>query len=95
MPPGWIYIMTDRPNGTLYPGHTSDLPRRVRQHQSGFGSTFSSRYKLYRLVYYESHGDLLTAIQRETNIKSWPRPWQVRLISAGNPDWNDLSMDLM
>jgi len=94
MPAGWIYIMTNRPNGTLYLGVTSDLTRRVRDHQSGFGSTFTSRYKLYRLVYHEFHGDITGAVQRETSVKRWPRAWKVRLINAGNPDWNDLSMDL-
>jgi putative endonuclease len=91
---GWIYIMTNRPNGTLYLGVTGDLTRRVREHQNGFGSTFTRRYKLYRLVYYEQHSDIVAAIQRETSLKRWPRTWKVRLINAGNPEWNDLSMDL-
>jgi putative endonuclease len=95
MPSGWIYIMTNRPNGTLYLGVTSDLTRRVRAHQDGIGSTFTRRYKLYRLVYCEPHGDMLTAIQRETSLKRWPRAWKVRLIVAGNPDWDDLSVGLM
>jgi putative endonuclease len=95
MPAGWIYIMTNRPNGTLYLGVTSDLTRRVRAHQDGIGSTFTSRYKLYRLVYCEAHGDMLTAIQRETSLKRWPRVWKVRLIVAGNPEWDDLSVGLM
>jgi putative endonuclease len=94
MPAGWIYIMTNRLNGTLYLGVTSDLMRRVREHQSGFGCTFTSRYKLYWLVYYEPHCDILTAIKRETNVKRWPRAWKVRLINAGNPEWADLSKDL-
>jgi putative endonuclease len=94
MPAGWIYIMTNRPNGTLYTGVTGNLTNRVRQHQSGFGSVFTRRYKLHRLVYYESHPDITDAIRRETAVKRWPRAWKVRLINAGNPDWNDLSMDL-
>jgi putative endonuclease len=95
MPAGWIYIMTNRPNGTLYLGVTSDLTRRVRAHQDGIGSRFTSRYKLYRLIYAETHGDMLTAIQRETSLKRWPRAWKVRLIVAGNPEWDDLSVGLM
>jgi putative endonuclease len=67
----------------------------VRAHQDGIGSTFTRRYKLYRLVYCEPHGDMLTAIQRETSLKRWPRAWKVRLIVAGNPDWDDLSVGLM
>jgi putative endonuclease len=95
MPAGWIYIMTNRPNGTLYLGVTSDLTNRVRAYQSGIGSTFTSRYKLYRLAYAEQHGDMRTAIQRETSLKRWPRAWKVRLIVAGNPEWDDLSVGLM
>jgi putative endonuclease len=95
MPAGWIYIMTNRPNGTLYLGVTSNLAARVRQHQEGVGSTFTSRYQLYRLVYCEPHGDMRTAIQRETSLKRWPRAWKVRLILASNPDWDDLSIGLM
>ena len=95
MPAGWIYIMTNRPNGTLYLGVTSDLPGRVRAHKDGIGSTFTSRYKLYRLVFAEEHGDMRTAIQRETSLKRRPRAWKVRLIVAGNPEWDDLSVGLM
>ena len=95
MPAGWIYIMTNRPNGTLYLGVTSDLTRRVRAHQAGFGSSFTSRYKLYRLVYSEPHEDIRTAIQPETSVKRWPRAWKVRLIVAANPEWADLAFSLM
>jgi putative endonuclease len=94
MPAGWIYIMTNRPNGTLDIGVTGNLTSRVRNHQSGFASMFTRRCKLYRLVYYEQHADITVAIQRETSLKRWPRAWKVRLINAGYPEWNDLSMDL-
>jgi putative endonuclease len=95
MPAGRIYIMTNRPNGTLYLGVTSDLAIRVWAHKDGIGSAFTSRYKLYRLVYAEEHGDMRTAIQRETSLKHWPRAWKVRLNVAGNPDWDDLSVGLL
>jgi putative endonuclease len=91
MPAGWIYIMTNRPNGTLYLGVTSNLARRVSEHQNGYGSAFTRRYGLHRLVYAEPHADIATAIQRETSVKRWPRAWKVRLIVAGNPEWADLS----
>jgi putative endonuclease len=94
MSAAWIYIMTNRPNGTLYLGVTNDLTRRIREHQDGCGSPFTIRYKLDRLVYAEQHGDIVTAIQRETALKHWPRAWKVRLIVAGNPEWNDLSVGL-
>jgi putative endonuclease len=95
MPAGWIYIMTNRPNGTLYLGVTNNLARRVGEHQAGCGSTFTSRYKLHRLVYAEPHENMASAIQRETSLKRWPRAWKVRLIVAGNPNWDDFSVGLM
>jgi len=61
---GWVYIMMNRPNGTLYVGVTSDLARRYAQHREGAGSKFVSRYSLTRLVCAERHEDIVAAIQR-------------------------------
>ena len=82
--------MTNRPNGTLYVGVTSDLARRVWEHREGVTDSFTKRYKLDRLVYAEPHDDIRNAIQREKNLKHWPRAWKVRLILDSNPSWNDL-----
>ena len=87
---GWVYIMTNRPNGTLYVGVTSDLARRVWAHREGVADGFTRRYGLKRLVYTERHEDIRVAIQREKNLKHWSRAWKVRLILAENPEWNDL-----
>ena len=87
---GWVYIMTNRPNGTLYVGSTTDLARRVWEHREGVADGFTKRYSLKRLVYTERHDGLLTARQRETNIKHWPRAWKVRLILKNNLNWDDL-----
>ena len=87
---GWVYIMTDKPNGTLYVGVTSDLPHRVHEHREGLIAGFTKRYGLKRLVYAERHDSIEAAIQRETTIKHWPRAWKVRLIGTDNPDWDDL-----
>ncbi|HME26813.1 MAG TPA: GIY-YIG nuclease family protein [Acetobacteraceae bacterium] len=87
---GWVYIMTNRPNGTLYIGVTNNIVRRAHEHRSGAGSSFTRRYRLTRLVYAERHEDILSAIQREKNIKDWPRAWKIRLIRGQNPDWDDL-----
>ncbi len=87
---GWVYIMTNRRNGTLYLGTTADLARRVWQHREGVADSFTRRYGLKRLVYAEEHNDILAAKQRELNLKHWPRAWKVRLIHHDNPDWNDL-----
>ena len=87
---GYIYILTNRPNGILYVGVTNNLVRRVIEHRSGFVEGFTKRYGLNRLVYFERFDDIRDAIQREHNIKHWSRAWKVRLIIAANPDWNDL-----
>ena len=87
---GWVYIMTNRPDGTLYVGVTSDLVRRVYEHREGLADGFTKRYGLKRLVYFEFHEEIGTAIQREKTIKHWPRRWKVNLILAGNPEWADL-----
>ena len=87
---GWVYIMTNRRNGTLYVGTTADLARRVWEHREGAADGFTRRYGLKRLVYAEEHNDILAAKQRELNIKHWPRAWKVRLIHQDNPDRNDL-----
>jgi putative endonuclease len=92
---GWIYIMTNRPNGTLYIGVTSNIARRAYEHRTGIGGQFTKRYGLRRLVYVERHEDILTAIRREKNMKDWPRAWKARLISRNNPEWRDLYDDLI
>ena len=87
---GWVYIMTDQPNGTLYIGVTSDLARRVWQHREGVVEGFTKRYGLKKLVFVEQHDDIRAAIQREKNLKRWPRAWKIDLIEKANPQWNDL-----
>ena len=92
---GWVYIMTNRPNGTLYIGVTNDLVRRAWEHREAVGGRLVRRYRLTRLVYFEHHEDIRDAIQRETSLKRWPRAWKVRLLASGNPDWNDLYPSLL
>ena len=87
---GWVYIVTNRPDGTLYTGVTSDMPRRAWEHREGLIDGFSKRYGLKMLVYVERHDDIRDAIKREKAIKTWRRAWKVRLIRSANPDWNDL-----
>ncbi|MGA8549966.1 MAG: GIY-YIG nuclease family protein [Stellaceae bacterium] len=87
---GWVYIVTNRPNGTLYIGVTSNLARRAWEHRIGVVLGFSRRYGLKRLVYAEHHEDIRAAIQREKNLKHWPRAWKVDLIVGQNPNWDDL-----
>ncbi|MDQ0469852.1 GIY-YIG nuclease family protein [Labrys wisconsinensis] len=87
---GHVYILTNRANGTLYTGVTANLAERIFQHREGRGSTFTRRYGLKRLVWYEAFDDIRDAIQRESAMKHWPRAWKIRLILAMNPGWADL-----
>ncbi len=91
---GWVYIVTNRRDGTLYTGVTSDIARRAFEHREGLIDGFTRRYGLKRLVLTEFYEDIRDAIQRESNIKHWPRAWKVRLIHAANPDWRDMYEDL-
>ena len=95
MQPGFIYILTNKPHGTLYIGVTSDVARRVQEYRFGAGSKFAHRYNLHRLIFVERHDDITLAIQRETSLKRWKRAWKDELISSRNPDWNDLFEQLL
>jgi putative endonuclease len=88
---GWVYIMTNRPNGILYTSVTRGLVKRVREHREGVVDGFTKDYGLRRLVYFEFHDDIISAIQREKTVKHWPRAWKVNLTVAGNPDWEDVA----
>lgn len=87
---GTVYMLTNRPNGILYTGVAADLSRRIFEHRDGRGGAFTRRYGLRRLVWYEHHDDIRTAIQRERTMKHYSRAWKVRLILVMNPDWDDL-----
>ena len=77
---GTVHIMTNRPNGTLYLGVTSNLGLRACQHRTGALPGFTKTYRLIRLVWYEHHELITTAIQRERTMKHWSRALKVRLI---------------
>lgn len=85
-----VYMMTNRPNGVLYVGVTSQLPTRVWQHKTGVMKGFTSQYRLYQLVWYEQHGSMAAAILREKQIKAGSRRRKVDLIESMNPQWADL-----
>jgi putative endonuclease len=87
---GWVYIVTNKPNGILYVGVTSDLSRRAWEHREGAIAGFTKRYSLKQLVFAEHYETILLAIQREKNIKHWSRAWKVQLIQKQNPHWVDL-----
>ncbi len=89
-----MYFMTNRPHGVLYVGVTSDLSRRAYEHKEGLLRGFTRKYGLKQLVYYETFGLVVDAIQREKNIKHWPRQWKDNLIATMNPEWRDLYDEL-
>jgi putative endonuclease len=86
----YVYIMANKRYGTIYVGVTSDLVRRTWEHREGIIPGFTSRYSLHELVYYEMHGSIVEAIQREHNLKHWPRRWKTALVDGMNPNWDDL-----
>ena len=87
---GWVYILTNKRGGVLYVGVTSNLPKRAWEHREGVVQGFTKRYGLKLLVYFEWHDEIMLAIQREKNIKHWPRAWKIELIEGMNPEWKDL-----
>ena len=85
-----VYILASKPNGTLYVGVTSDLIQRIWQHKNNLVEGFTKRYGVHRLVWYEVHESMESAIQREKAIKKWNRAWKIELIEKNNPTWRDL-----
>ena len=91
----WLYIMTNRPNGTLYIGVSTSITSRAWQHKTGIVPGFTKQYSLTRLVYVETHDTINAAIRRERTLKTWRRAWKVRLITETNPRWDDLYDSLL
>lgn len=87
----YVYILASQRNGTLYTGVTTDLGRRLYEHQHGLLDGFSKKYKTKLLVYVEQHESIDVAIKREKAIKKWNRQWKLELIEVSNPDWADIS----
>jgi len=89
-----VYILANKPNGTLYTGVTSDLRNRLGEHRNGLVPGFTKRFGICILVYYELHKSMILAIRREKQIKKWNRSWKLRLIEEQNPEWRDLGEEL-
>jgi putative endonuclease len=92
--PWFVYILTNRPYGTLYTGSTNDLRRRTYEHKLGAVPGFTKRYGLRTLVWFEQHATMADARHREWLIKRWRRAWKIELIVTDNPRWDDLFDDL-
>jgi putative endonuclease len=91
----FVYFLASYKNGTIYIGVTGDLSRRVSIHQSDVVEGFTKKYSVHDLVYFEEYDSSILAIQREKQLKKWNRSWKIELIEKSNPDWNDLSEELM
>ena len=89
-----VYILTNRRNSVLYTGVTNDLYRRVVEHKNGKGGSFTTKYRITKLVYFECGNDVYAAIDREKQIKGGSRQKKIDLINAMNPEWKDLFEDL-
>ncbi|WP_438964896.1 GIY-YIG nuclease family protein [Flavobacterium sp.] len=91
MKPGFIYIITNKNNTTLYIGVTSNIVQRIEEHRNKrYPTSFSARYNLNKLVYYEAFQMIGDAIGREKQLKGGSRAAKIKLIESSNPNWNDL-----
>ncbi len=87
----YLYIITNKPNGVLYIGITKDLKRRIYQHKNKSHSiTFSAKYNLNKIVYFEVLASKEKAILREKQTKKWNRRWKIELIEENNSKWIEL-----
>jgi putative endonuclease len=87
-----VYVLASQRNGTLYVGVTSDLIGRVHQHREGTLGGFTKEHSIHRLVWFEVHETMESAILREKRIKKWRRAWKLELIEQENPQWVDLAV---
>ncbi len=90
----YVYILSSDRNGTLYIGVSADLERRVFEHKTEQMEGFSQKYNVKKLVWFEEHPNIESAIYREKQIKKWNRKWKLELVEKNNPQWEDLAEDL-
>jgi len=90
----FVYVLANKPRGTLYVGVMNDLVRRVYEHREGAVPGFTRQYGIKQLVHFERYDAPVAAIQREKNIKHWSRLWKLQLVEASNPKWRDLYSDI-
>jgi putative endonuclease len=90
----YFYILANRPKGVLYVGSTGDLSRRLNEHKGQLAASFTAKYGLTLLVYFEEYPTIAEARQRERAVKHWRRDWKFELVERLNPAWSDLSLQL-
>lgn len=92
----YVYIRTNKREGVLYVGVTNKLFKRSLQHNSvSYPNSFTAKYGLDKLVYYEVYGHIQEVIKREKQLKRWRREWKIKLINDFNPEWRDLFKDML
>ena len=91
----FVYILANRPRGVLYVGVTNDLARRITEHRAKLAPGFTAAYSATLLVYSEEYPSILEARAREHVIKRWRRNWKFELVERDNPEWYDLSNDIL
>ncbi len=92
---GYVYILASDTVGTLYIGVTSNIIKRIHEHRQGCQGSFTARYKVHRLVYFQEFATMPDAISYEKKLKFWRREWKIRLIEETNPKWDDLYPSLL
>ena len=85
-----VYILANKKNGTLYVGVTSNLLKRVWEHKNNLADGFTKKYSVHKLVYFEQTENIISAMEREKQLKNWKRKWKLELIEKNNFDWKDL-----
>ena len=90
----YVYILASKRRGTLYVGSTSNLVNRVWQHKQKAIASFTAKYDVNNLVYFEEYQQVLDMAQRERRLKEWRRSWKIDLIEKQNPNWRDLFDEL-
>ena len=90
----YVYIITNKPNGTLYIGQTDDLVKRMWAHKNKTRDGFAKRYNLTQLVWVENFETRQDAFATERRMKKWNRDWKIKTIEERNPDWKDLTESL-
>ncbi len=90
----FVYILTNKNNTVLYTGVTNNLERRIYEHKNRLVEGFTKKYRVHKLVYFDSTSDIRSAIAREKEIKGWTKAKKIALIEKGNPEWRDLAEEM-
>ena len=90
----YVYILTNKSNYVTYIGVTNDLEKRLYQHKNDIIEGFTKKYRVHKLVYFESSTDIRAAIAREKQLKGWSRAKKIALVNTMNPSWRDLAEDI-